>query len=184
MGAKITIDSASSMNKGLELIEAYHLFPVEAEQLDCIVHPQSIVHCLVTYRDGSVLAQLSCPDMRTPIALSLAWPARMEAPTERLDLVKIATLTFEAPDEARFPALKVAKDAMRRGGTAPAIMNAANEIAVEAFLNKRIGFLDIARTVRETLDRAEGNGLLTKARTLADVLEVDGEARALARASL
>ena len=184
MGAKITIDSASLMNKGLELIEAYHLFPVEVEQLDCIVHPQSIVHCLVTYRDGSVLAQLSCPDMRTPIALSLAWPARMEAPTERLDLVKIATLTFEAPDEARFPALKVAKDAMRRGGTAPAVMNAANEIAVEAFLNKRIGFLDIARTVRETLDRAEGNGLLTKARTLADVLEVDGEARALARASL
>ena len=184
MGAKITIDSASLMNKGLELIEAYHLFPVEVEQLDCIVHPQSIVHCLVTYRDGSVLAQLSCPDMRTPIALSLAWPARMEAPTERLNLVKIATLTFEAPDEARFPALAVAKDAMRRGGTAPAIMNAANEIAVEAFLNKKIGFLDIARTVRETLDRAEGNGLLTKARTLSDVLEVDREARALARASL
>lgn len=184
MGAKITIDSASLMNKGLELIEAYHLFPVEVDQLDCIVHPQSIVHCLVTYRDGSVLAQLSCPDMRTPIALSLAWPYRMTAPTERLDLVKIATLTFEAPDEARFPALKVAKDAMCRGGTAPAIMNAANEIAVAAFLDKRIGFLDIARTVRETLDKAEARGLMTRASTLADVLQVDAEARSLAQSLL
>ncbi len=184
MGAKITIDSASLMNKGLELIEAYHLFPVSAEQLDCVVHPQSIVHCLVTYRDGSVLAQLSCPDMRTPIALSLAWPARMEAPTERLDLVKIATLTFEAPDEARFPALKVAKESLRRGGAAPAIMNAANEIAVEAFLGKRLAFLDIARLVRETLDAADARGLMRPAATLADVLAVDAEARALARSLL
>ena len=184
MGAKITIDSASLMNKGLELIEAFHLFPVGHEQLDCVVHPQSIVHCLVTYRDGSVLAQLSCPDMRTPIALSLAWPSRMEAPTERLDLVKIATLTFEAPDEARFPALKVAKEALAAGGTAPAILNAANEIAVEAFLGKRIGFLDIARIVRETLDKAAGAGIPRVATSLADVLAVDGEARALARTVL
>lgn len=184
MGAKITIDSASLMNKGLELIEAYHLFPVTVDQLDCVVHPQSIVHCLVTYRDGSVLAQLSCPDMRTPIALSLAWPARMAAPTERLDLVKVATLTFEAPDEARFPALAVAKDSLRRGGAAPAIMNAANEIAVEAFLGKRIGFLDIARIVRETLERADGLGLLRPSSTLSDVLAADAEGRALARSLL
>lgn len=184
MGAKITIDSASLMNKGLELIEAYHLFPVGPDQLDCVVHPQSIVHCLVTYRDGSVLAQLSCPDMRTPIALSLAWPQRMQAPTERLDLVKIATLTFEAPDEARFPALKVAKEALAAGGTAPAIMNAANEIAVEAFLAKRIGFLDIARLVRTTLERADAGRLPKLAHSLNDVLETDREARALARSVL
>lgn len=184
MGAKITIDSASLMNKGLELIEAYHLFPVEAGQLDCVVHPQSIVHCLVTYRDGSVLAQLSCPDMRTPIALSLAWPRRMQAPTDRLDLVKVSPLTFEAPDEVRFPALKVAKEAMARGGAAPAVMNAANEIAVAAFLRKRIGFLDIARIVRETLELAEARGLLAGCSQLADVLAVDAEGRRLAETRL
>ncbi len=184
MGAKITIDSASLMNKGLELIEAYHLFPVEAAQLDCVVHPQSIVHCLVTYRDGSVLAQLSCPDMRTPIALSLAWPRRMQAPTERLDLVKASPLTFEAPDMARFPALKVAKEAMARGGAAPAVMNAANEIAVAAFLQKRIGFLDIARIVRETLELAEARGMLRSCSQLSDVLTVDAEGRRLAETRL
>lgn len=184
MGAKITIDSASLMNKGLELIEAYHLFPVAPTQLDCIVHPQSIVHCLVTYRDGSVLAQLSCPDMRTPIALSLAWPRRMHAPTERLDLVKIASLTFEAPDEDRFPALTVAKEALQRGGAAPAVLNAANEVAVAAFLLKRIGFLDIARIVRETLDQAEARGLLGRLERLSDVLSADAEARGLAEALL
>ena len=135
MGAKITIDSATFMNKGLELIEAYHLFPVEPDQLDVVVHPQSIVHCLVALTDGSVLAQLGSPDMRTPIALALAWPARMTTPVPRLDLVKLGSLTFEAPDEDRFPALRLAREALKRGGGAPAVLNAANEIAVEAFLD-------------------------------------------------
>lgn len=181
MGAKITVDSATLMNKGLELIEAYHLFPVAVGQLGAIVHPQSIVHCLVTYRDGSVLAQLACPDMRTPIALSLSWPRRMDAPTERLDLVKLATLTFEAPDERRFPSLRIAREALERGGAAPAVLNAANEIAVEAFLGHRIGFLDIPRTVASCLERAEGAGLTRQPGSLADVLAVDREARGLAR---
>jgi 1-deoxy-D-xylulose-5-phosphate reductoisomerase len=184
MGAKITIDSATLMNKGLELIEAYHLFPVEAHQLSAIVHPQSIVHCLVTYRDGSVLAQLACPDMRTPIALSLSWPRRMDAPTERLDLVKLATLTFEAPDETRFPSLKLAREALEKGGAAPAILNASNEIAVEAFLGRRIGFGDIPRTVALCLERADAEGLMAPPRSLADVLAVDEAARGLASALL
>ena len=140
MGAKISVDSATMMNKGLELIEAYHLFPVEVSQLGVIVHPQSIIHCLVGYTDGSVIAQLSFPDMRTPIALALSWPARMVTPTERLDLLKLGTLSFEAPDETRFPALRVAREALRTGGSAPAVLNAANEVAVEAFLKRRIGF--------------------------------------------
>lgn len=184
MGAKISIDSASMMNKGLELIEAFHLFPVTAAQLKVVVHPQSIVHCLVSYRDGSVLAQLSSPDMRTPIALALSWPGRMTAPTERLDLVRLATLTFEAPDEERFPALALARAALERGGSAPAVLNAANEIAVHAFLHGRIGFLDIAATVAKCLDAAESRGLLTPAATLEDVLAMDGEARQLARSML
>ena len=184
MGAKITIDCATLMNKGLELIEAYHLFPVAADQLGVLVHPQSIVHCLVAYRDGSVLAQLSCPDMRTPISLALAWPGRMAAPTRRLDLVELAALTFEAPDEARFPALRLAREALRRGATAPAVLNAANEVAVAAFLERRICFLDIARSVGSCLDAAEGCGLIRPAATLADVLAVDAEARALARTVL
>ena len=173
------------MNKGLELIEAYHLFPVEAEQLD--VHRASAVHrALPRDLPRRVHAGATCLPRHADADRPVVWPglpAWQRRPSGSTSS-KIGQLSFEAPDEARFPALKVAKDAMRRGGTAPAVMNAANEIAVEAFLNKRIGFLDIARTVRETLDRAEGNGLLTKARTLADVLEVDGEARALARASL
>ncbi len=180
MGAKITIDSATLMNKGLELIEAYHLFPVEPAQLDVVVHPQSIVHCLVALRDGSVLAQLSPPDMRTPIALALAWPGRMAAPTARLDLIALKSLTFEAPDEDRFPALAIARGALARGETAPAVLNAANEIAVEAFLNKRIGFLDIAATVASCLDAAEGRGLIRQAGSLDDVLLVDRESRLLA----
>jgi 1-deoxy-D-xylulose-5-phosphate reductoisomerase len=184
MGAKITIDSATMMNKGLELIEAYHLFPVEAHQLGCVVHPQSVVHCLVSYRDGSVLAQLSSPDMRTPIALSLAWPARMSAPTERLDLVRLGQLTFEAADEQRFPALALARAALLRGAGAPAILNAANEVAVASFLERRIGFGDIARTVERTLEAAERGGLLAPLASLADVLAVDREARTLARTVL
>jgi 1-deoxy-D-xylulose-5-phosphate reductoisomerase len=181
MGPKITIDSATLMNKGLELIEAYHLFPVEAEQLDVVVHPQSIVHCLVEYRDGSVLAQLSCPDMRTPIALSLAWPGRMHAPTERLNLVKLGALTFEPTDDERFPALRLARAALKRGGTAPAIFNAANEIAVEGFLKRRLGFLDIAGTVAASLDRADKLGLIREQNCLDDVLAADRTGRELAR---
>jgi 1-deoxy-D-xylulose-5-phosphate reductoisomerase len=184
MGAKISIDSATFMNKGLELIEAYHLFPVEPDQLDCVVHPQSIVHCLVALTDGSVLAQLASPDMRTPIAFALAWPARMTTPVPRLDLVKLKSLTFEAPDEDRFLALRLAREALKQGGGAPAVLNAANEIAVEAFLQRRIGFLDIAETVAHCLERAEARGLLNRIHSLDDVLSVDQEARLMARSAL
>lgn len=184
MGAKITIDSATLMNKGLELIEAFHLFPVEAGQLDAVVHPQSIVHCLVAYRDGSVLAQLAPPDMRTPIAVALSWPLRMETPVERLDLARIGTLTFEAPDEARFPCLGLAKAAMREGGGAPAVLNAANEVAVAAFLEDQIGFLDIAQLVSKCLDNAAREGLFKAPASLSDVLAVDRETRLMARSAL
>ena len=180
MGRKITIDSATLMNKGLELIEAFHLFPVEPAQLEVVVHPQSIVHALVEFCDGSMLAQLASPDMRTPIALSLAWPARMAAPTKRLDLVELAQLSFERPDEGRFRALGLARQAMQRGGMAPAVLNAANEVAVEAFLTRRIGFLQIAQLVAETLDMAEGRNLLAEVDDLAACLAVDAAARGLA----
>lgn len=180
MGAKITIDSATLMNKGLELIEAFHLFPVTVEQLDCIVHPQSIVHCLVSYKDGSVLAQLAPPDMRTPIAVALAWPRRMAAPTEKLDLAKLGQLTFETPDFSRFPALRVARAALERGLTAPAVLNAANEVAVAAFLEKRLKFLDIAKIVEQTLNVAEQKGIIVAAACLGDILAVDEAARRLA----
>lgn len=180
MGAKITIDSATMMNKALELVEAYHLFPVEAHQLACVVHPQSIVHCLVSFADGSVLAQLSEPDMRTPIALALSWPARMQAPTKRLDLATIGTLTFEPPDEIRFPALRLAREVLARGQTAPAVLNAANEVAVEAFLAGRIGFLDIARTAEICLEQADRAGAIVEASCLDDILSIDMEARRLA----
>ncbi|HJZ33811.1 MAG TPA: 1-deoxy-D-xylulose-5-phosphate reductoisomerase, partial [Hyphomicrobiaceae bacterium] len=180
MGPKITIDSATLMNKGLELIEAFHLFQVGADKLEIVVHPQSIIHALVGYRDGSMLAQLSCPDMRTPIALSLAWPQRMTAPTKRLDLVELAQLNFERPDEERFQAIGLARQAMQRGGMAPAVLNAANEIAVEAFLAGRIGFLQIAQLVAETLNDAEACGLLTESADLSGVLETDAASRRLA----
>jgi 1-deoxy-D-xylulose-5-phosphate reductoisomerase len=184
MGAKVTIDSATLMNKGLELIEAFHLFPVEAHQLEAIVHPQSVVHCLVMLEDGSVMAQLSQPDMRTPIALALAWPERLATPVSRLDLVALKSLSFEAPDHERFPALKVAIEALARGGAAPAVLNAANEVAVTAFLERKIGFLDITRTVAACLEKAEGHGLLNGVDTLNDVLAIDGEARRMARMML
>jgi len=180
MGRKITVDSATLMNKGLELIEACHLFPVEPAQLEVVVHPQSIVHALVAYRDGSMLAQLANPDMRTPIALSLSWPNRMDAPTKRLDLVEIGQLSFERPDEVRFRALALARQAMRQGGTAPAVLNAANEIAVEAFLAGRLGFLQIAQLVAETLEAAEARGVLGSAQDLGAVLAADAAARKLA----
>ena len=137
MGQKITIDSATMMNKGLELIEAFHLFKVEADQLSAIIHPQSIIHALVYYTDGSVIAQASLPDMRTPIAYSLAWPERLKADFKRLDLATAGNLTFEEPDETRFPALKLAKQTLKDGGAAPTVLNAANEVAVEAFSTAR-----------------------------------------------
>lgn len=184
MGDKITIDSATLMNKGLELIEAYHLFPVGADQIGIVVHPQSIVHCLVMYKDGSVLAQMAPPDMRTPIAVALAWPGRMQAPTERLDLVRLGTLSFEAPDEDRFPALRLAREALSRGGTAPAILNAANEIAVAAFLAGKIGFCGIPGLVGTVLEHAEKDGLILEPGSLEDVLAADTLARRLAQAHI
>ncbi len=177
MGDKISIDSATMMNKGLESIEAYHLFPVAADQIDILIHPQSVVHSLVAYVDGSVLAQLGAPDMRTPIAYTLAWPDRMATPTERLDLSRIGSLDFEAPDPMRFPALRLTREALQAGGTAPTILNAANEIAVAAFLSERLGFLEIARIVEETLDKLAVNSVTD----LADVAAADDEARAVAR---
>ncbi|NJM34629.1 MAG: 1-deoxy-D-xylulose-5-phosphate reductoisomerase [Rhodomicrobium sp.] len=180
MGRKITIDSATLMNKGLELIEAFHLFPVEADQLRVLVHPQSVIHCLVQYCDGSVLAQMSSPDMRTPIAYSLAWPERMPAPTERLDFARLAKLTFEAPDEVRFPALRIAREALSAGGTAPTVLNAANEIAVEAFLLGRIGFMTIPKVVEAVLEVSVSEIGLALASTLDEVLEADRASRLLA----
>jgi len=179
MGPKVTIDSATLMNKALELIEAHHLFSVNAERLEVLIHPQSIVHCLVYYRDGSVLAQMSCPDMRTPIAYSLAWPNRMQAPTARLDLAGMGALVFEAPDEARFPSLRLARDVLAAGGSAGTVLNAANEIAVEAFLGGRIGFLAIGRLVETTLDRSAHLARLLPD-SVDEVLAIDSEARAIA----
>lgn len=151
MGAKISVDSATMMNKGLELIEAKYLFNVPHEMIDIVIHPQSVIHSLVAYIDGSVLAQLGSPDMRTPIAYALAWPERMASPSPRLDLPMIGQLNFEAPDEDRFPALRLARAAIAQGGSAPTILNAANEMAVAAFLGHRIGFLDIADIVEAAL---------------------------------
>ena len=151
MGAKISVDSASMFNKGLELIEAARLFPVRPDQLDVLVHPQSAVHGLVQYRDGSLLAQLGSPDMRTPIAHALAWPARMYVQVPRLDLAALAKLEFAAPDPVRFPALRLCREALEAGGAAPCVLNAANEVAVALFLARKLGFLDIAVVVEETL---------------------------------
>jgi 1-deoxy-D-xylulose-5-phosphate reductoisomerase len=177
MGAKISVDSATLMNKGLEFIEAFHLFPVEQSQIEIVVHPQSVIHSMVRYVDGSVLAQLGSPDMRTPIAYALAWPDRMATPSPRLDFAKLARLTFEAPDPVRFPALRLAREALRRGGGAPTILNAANEIGVAAFLKGEIGFLDIIAGVEATLEAMPASAPAT----LADVALLDGEARARAR---
>jgi 1-deoxy-D-xylulose-5-phosphate reductoisomerase len=153
MGAKISIDSATMMNKGLEVIEAARLFSLPEARVEVLVHPQAAVHGMVCYRDGSVLAQLGAADMRIPIAHALAWPRRIVTDCPRLDLVGLARLEFFAPDPARFPALRLARDALRAGGGAPTILNAANEVAVAAFLARRIGFLDIAATVEAVLDR-------------------------------
>ncbi|CAA7616025.1 1-deoxy-D-xylulose-5-phosphate reductoisomerase [Magnetospirillum sp. UT-4] len=173
MGAKISVDSATMMNKGLELIEAHHLFAQPEERIDIVVHPQSVIHSMVSYVDGSVLAQLGSPDMRTPIAYALGWPDRIHAPAPRLDLAAIGQLTFEAPDAIRFPALRLARRALQSGGSAPTILNAANEIAVEAFLGRRIGFLDIAAVVERTLDESDAG----RPASIAEVLEQDRTAR-------
>jgi 1-deoxy-D-xylulose-5-phosphate reductoisomerase len=177
MGAKISVDSATMMNKGLELIEAHHLFGLASERIDILVHPQSVIHSMVEYVDGSVLAQLGSPDMRIPIAHALAWPERMATPAERLDLARIGSLTFEAPDIERFPALRVAREALEAGGAAPIILNAANEEAVAAFLDRRIGFLDILRTVEEAVARTDA----AAPRSIAEVIDIDRKARALAK---
>jgi 1-deoxy-D-xylulose-5-phosphate reductoisomerase len=173
MGAKISIDSATMMNKGLELIEAARLFGLPEPQIAVLVHPQSIIHGMVCYHDGSVMAQLGSPDMRIPIAHTLAWPERMATPSPRLDLAAVARLEFEEPDLVRFPALRLARDALKTGGGCPAILNAANEIAVDAFLQRRIGFLDIAGTVAEVLDMLGS----PPAETLDDVVALDQAAR-------
>jgi len=173
MGAKISVDSATMMNKGLEIIEAFHLFPIQKDQISVVVHPQSVVHSMVAYVDGSVLAQMGTPDMRTPIAYALGWPKRMAAPAPKLNLAKIGDLTFEAPDEERFPALRLARHSLNRGGTGPTIMNAANEVAVQSFLTGRIRFLDIADVVEKTLELTPYGQL----KNLTDVLQADGAAR-------
>ena len=176
MGAKISVDSATMMNKGLELIEAYHLFGLPEEQIEILVHPQSVIHSMVAYHDGSVLAQLGTPDMRTPIAYALAYPARMTTPGKRLDLGQIAQLTFEAPDPVRFPALRITRAALKAGGGAPTILNAANEVAVQSFLGRSIGFLDIARVVEETVSALNDTAI----GTLDDILALDAQARRMA----
>jgi len=176
MGAKISVDSATMMNKGLELIEAHHLFRLPLERVEIVVHPQSIVHGAVVYRDGSVLAQLGSPDMRTPIAYALAWPDRIETPAKRLDLAAIGRLTFESPDERRFPALRIAREALIRGGGCPTVLNAANETAVHAFLDRRIGFLDIVEIVERTLEAIPEGEL----ESLDDVYNFDTAAREIA----
>lgn len=185
MGAKISVDSATMMNKGLEIIEACHLFALPDEEVDVLVHPESIVHGLVEYADGGLLAQLGCPDMRTPIAHALAWPDRLETPVERLDLARLASLSFFAPDETRFPALALARAAFRAGGCAPTVLNAANEVAVAAFLNRKIGFLDIAAVVSDALDEGRASGMtLEGARDFEAVYAADAEGRRLARAAV
>lgn len=175
MGRKISVDSATMMNKGLELIEAAYLFPVASQNIEVLVHPQSVVHSMVAYSDGSMLAQLGPPDMRVPIAHALAWPSRMTTQVERLDLAAIGTLDFEAPDNERFPAIALARAALEAGQGTTAVLNAANEVAVQRFLDGRIGFLDIAKLVEETLARVVARPV----RTLDDFRDLDTETRAV-----
>jgi 1-deoxy-D-xylulose-5-phosphate reductoisomerase len=181
MGPKVTIDSATLMNKGLEVIEAFHLFPVGLERLAVLVHPQSIVHSFVSYCDGSVLAQMGTPDMRTPIASALAWPGRIATPVERLDLARVATLTFEAVDHQRFPAVQLCRAALQRGGSATTILNAANEVAVDEFLSQKLGFPAITALVDATLSRAESDAMIAPLGSLDDVWAADGYGRRVAR---
>jgi 1-deoxy-D-xylulose-5-phosphate reductoisomerase len=184
MGRKVTIDSATLMNKGLELIEAHYIFGIAADRLDVLVHPQSIVHGLVSFADGSVTAGLAVPDMKVPIAHCLGFPVRLSTPTRRLDLAMIGTLTFERPDFERFPALKVAMDALKNGGGLPTVLNAANEIAVEAFLDRRMGFGDIARFVSAACEAALADGTAQEPRTVGEALAVDHIVRERSRSLL
>jgi len=173
MGAKISIDSATMFNKGLELIEAARLFSLEEDRIGVLVHPQSVVHGIVCYGDGSMLAQMGAPDMRIPIAHALAWPDRLPTSSPRLDLAALGRLEFFEPDQVRFPALRLARDALRAGGGAPTILSAANEVAVDAFLMRRLGFTDIAILVEAVLDRLGSPA----ADTLDAVIELDAAAR-------
>src|SRR5882672_2363089 len=181
MGPKVTIDSATLMNKGLEVIEAHHLFALAPDEIDVLVHPQSIVHGLVEFRDGSLIAQLGSPDMRIPIAHCLAWPQRINGPAKRLDLAQAATLTFESPDLERFPALALARRALEVGGGAPTVLNAANEVAVAEFLNKNLDFSGISRLVEATLEAARRQDLTGEPTTVDHALSVDHDSRLLAR---
>jgi 1-deoxy-D-xylulose-5-phosphate reductoisomerase len=180
MGPKITVDSATLMNKGLELIEAHHLFALGPEALDVVVHPQSVIHGLVEFRDGSVVAQLGSPDMRIPIAHCLAWPVRMGTPAARLDLARIATLTFEEPDLTRFPALALARRALAAGKGAPTVLNAANEIAVREFIDRKLGFAGIPALVEATLEAAEREGAMAEPQSVEDAVAIDDNARRIA----
>lgn len=177
MGQKISVDSATMMNKGLEVIEAYHLFPVQKNQIEVVIHPQSVIHSMVQYNDGSVLAQLGSPDMRTPIAYALAWPHRIEAPVPSLSLPELAQLTFAEPDLEKFECLKLAMDALHTGGSAPLALNAANEVAVDAFLKEKIGFMDISSIVKATLDKID----MKAPHSLSNVFEQDQDARLIAQ---
>jgi 1-deoxy-D-xylulose-5-phosphate reductoisomerase len=180
MGAKISVDSATLMNKGLELIEAHYLFGVPSERIDILIHPQSVVHSLVEYVDGSMLAQLGSPDMRIAIAFALAWPERMPTPAEHVDLAAIARLDFEAPDSERFPALRIAREALEAGGAAPIVVNAANEVAVAAFLAGAVRFTDIVKGVEEALQDAQ----FAPPSSIGDVLEIDQITRARVEAAM
>ncbi len=180
MGPKVTIDSATLMNKGLELIEAHHLFVMESASIDVLVHPQSIVHGLVEFIDGSVVALMGSPDMRIPIAHCLAWPERIDAPVKALDLARIGSLGFETPDLARFPALRLARQALEEGNGAPTVLNAANEIAVAKFIDRRLGFAGIPALVEATLEAASRRGLLREPASVDDALAIDHTARSLA----
>jgi 1-deoxy-D-xylulose-5-phosphate reductoisomerase len=176
MGRKISVDSATLMNKGLELIEAYWLFDMEISNIDVVIHPQSVIHSMVTYNDGSVLAQMGNPDMRTPIAHALAWPKRIESGVEPLDIFDVAKLDFEKPDLQHFPCLRLCYEAIETGGSASIVLNAANEVAVAAFLDEKIGFTDIAALIEQTLERAE---ITQDIGSLENILQADAEARAI-----
>ncbi len=180
MGAKISVDSATMMNKGLEVIEAYHLFPVQKDQIDVLVHPQSVIHSMVEYIDGSTLAQLGSPDMKVPIASCLAWPDRISTPAKKLNLAEIGSLTFFEPDYEKFKCLALARDALKAGGSATTVLNAANEIAVEAFLQEKISFLDISHVVSDTLEKSD----MKAPHSLSNVFEIDKQARQMAKALL
>jgi 1-deoxy-D-xylulose-5-phosphate reductoisomerase len=184
MGPKVTVDSATMMNKGLELIEAHHLFALPSSQIDVLVHPQSVVHGMVEFTDGSLVAQLGSPDMRIPIAHCLAWPKRIDGPAARLDLARLRELTFEEADLRRFPAVVLARRAMETGGAAPTVLNAADEVAVAEFMAGRIPFLAIPALVEATLDAAAARGLLKEPAGIEAALAIDHDARVLARGLL